>query len=249
MSMTFETQREENPETSPGGRVPIAAPKSRRHSWVNQLAWPALLVLLGAAAMSIDIPLAEWIRAKGLPGSLNKICQLAEVFGHGVGASVILLAAWILAPQERTRLPRAIAATYLAGLGANVVKLFLARARPHSIDRLLDVRAIDTFHGWFPFLSNGSGWQSFPSSHTAVAAGLAVGLSWVFPRGKWLFAALAVLAGAQRIASGNHFLSDALWGAALGWICAAACLPGGWFSPFFDRLETWQIAFLQRGRR
>lgn len=238
MSMSVETERQEG-EASSDGRP---APRHQSPNWIGQLAWPALFILLGLAALKIDLPLAQWIRNKGLPGGLKKLFELAEVFGHGAGAMAILLTAWVLAPSQRLRLPRAIGATYLAGLGANVVKLCLARARPHAVDRLLDISVMDTFHGWFPGLANSSGWQGFPSSHTAVAAGLAVGLSWVFPRGKWLFAAFAVLAAGQRIASGNHFLSDVLWGAATGWICAGACLPGGWLSPVFDRLQSWQIA-------
>jgi membrane-associated phospholipid phosphatase len=42
----------------------------------------------------------------------------------------------------------------------------------------------------------------------------------------------------QRMVGGYHYLSDTFWGAAVGWVCAGACLPGGWFSPVFDRLEA-----------
>ncbi len=249
MSTTVETKRREDRDAARENRGATTSLKPQTRHWTRQFAWPALLALLGAAALSVDIPLAQWLRAKGLPGGLNKLCQLSEVWGHGLGAAAILLAAWALAPQQRIKLPRMIGCTYLAGLGADIVKLFLARARPHTIGRSAEIRVFDTFHGWFPFLTNGSGWQSFPSSHTAVAVGLAMGLSWLFPRGKWLFAAFAVLAGAQRVASCNHFLSDASWGAATGWVFAAACLPGGWLSPIFDRLQTWQIARLDAAGR
>jgi PAP2 superfamily len=249
MSMSVETEPREIGDTSPAGLMAIGAPGNRSNHRTKQLVWPVLLALLGAAALSIDVPLAQWVRSKGVPGGVNKLCQLAEVFGHGAGAAAILLAAWVLAPRERTRLPRAIGTTYLAGLGANVVKFLLARSRPHTIEQLRGTSPLATFHGWLPAFSHGSAWQSFPSSHTAAAVGLALGLSWVFPRGKWLFAAFAVLAAGQRIVSSNHFLSDVLWGAALGWICAAACLPGGWLSPLFDRLETWQASLVQRVER
>ena len=192
--------------------------------------------------MSVDISVAQWIRAKGFPSGLNKLFQLSEVFGHGLGTAAILLTIWVLAPQLRVRLPRVIGAAFLPGIGANVVKLCLARQRPYSIHRLTDIRVFDTFQGWFPFLSKGTAWQSFPSSHTAVAVGLALGLSWLFPRGKWLFAGFAVLAAVQRLTSAHHFPSDVLWGAAVGWMCGAACLPGGWLSPTFDRLEAGLIA-------
>jgi membrane-associated phospholipid phosphatase len=247
MSMPIETERMERGDAPIPRRTAIVRPDEAGHG-ARKFVWPALLVLLGVAAMRVDLPLAHLLRSKGLPG-LNKPVQLAEVFGHGVGVAAILLTAWIVAPQVRAKLPRVVGAAYLGGLAADVAKLFLARARPHTIHQWTDLRVTDTFHGWFPFFSNGSSWQSFPSSHTAVAVGLAIGLSWLFPRGEWLFAAFAVLAGAQRVVSGNHFLSDVLWGAALGWLCATACMPGGWLSPLFDRLETWQIARSQRAVR
>jgi undecaprenyl-diphosphatase len=62
--------------------------------------------------------------------------------------------------------------------------------------------------------------QSFPSAHAATAVGLAIGLSALHPRGRWLFAAFALLAVVQRIEAQAHFSSDVLAGAAVG--CAAA---------------------------
>jgi membrane-associated phospholipid phosphatase len=117
------------------------------------------------------------------------------------------------------------------------MKLFLARSRPYAtkLDSLDGV--LQTFGQWFPWFSMKSPWQSFLSGHTATAVGLALGLSWLLPRGKWLFAVLAILVGLQRTASKNHFPSDVLWGAAIGWLIASACLPGGWLSRPFDRLE------------
>ena len=118
------------------------------------------------------------------------------------------------------------------------MKLLVARTRPNRafIESIDDVQS--TFKGFFPWFSTGFPLQSFPSGHTATAIGLALGLSWLFPRGKWLFAFFVILVAAQRIVGGYHFLSDTLWAAALGWVCASACLPGGWLSPPFDRLES-----------
>jgi membrane-associated phospholipid phosphatase len=65
--------------------------------------------------------------------------------------------------------------------------------------------------------------QSFPSSHAATAAGLAVALAALYPRGRWLYLTFAMLAGLQRIEAQAHFASDVLAGAALGCIVAAAC--------------------------
>jgi undecaprenyl-diphosphatase len=63
--------------------------------------------------------------------------------------------------------------------------------------------------------------QSFPSGHAATAAGLAVALAVLYPRGRWLFAVLAVLAALQRVEVQSHFPSDVLAGAALGCLTGA----------------------------
>lgn len=63
----------------------------------------------------------------------------------------------------------------------------------------------------------------FPSSHTATAAGLAIGLASAL-RGRWLFATFAVLVAGQHMISGYHFLSDTCFGALVGCVFAGCCL-------------------------
>jgi membrane-associated phospholipid phosphatase len=122
-----------------------------------------------------------------------------------------------------------------SGLAANACKLLIARVRPHSFS--FDGGAADTFYGWLPWLTTGSEYQGFPSAHMATAAGLAMGLAWLYPRGRLLFLFLAVSAGGQRIVSGDHFVSDVFWGAALGCFCATGLFDGGLLAPYFNRLE------------
>ena len=209
-----------------------------RRNWFRLIGIPAIFVILGVAAMAVDMPLSRWFHDKNLPDGLKKLCDLSEVFGHGLGVAAILITAAVLSPQLLPRLPRVIAGAYLSGAAALSMKLLVARTRPNRafIESIDNVQS--TFKGFFPWFSTGFPLQSFPSGHTATAIGLALGLSWLFPRGKWLFSFFVFLVAAQRIVGGYHFLSDTLWAAALGWICASACLPGGWLSPPFDRLES-----------
>ncbi|HTQ38102.1 MAG TPA: phosphatase PAP2 family protein [Pirellulales bacterium] len=204
---------------------------------MRRLAAPGFFTVLGFAALAIDLPLARWISTQPLPGFLEKTCGLAEVFGHGLGVAAILVTVWVLGPHLRSRLPRVICCAFLAGLIADGMKLLLSRSRPYKTDFASITSVWETFQHWFPFVSAGSGQQSFLSAHTATAVGLALGLSWLLPRGKWLFAFFALLVALQRIAGTDHFASDTLWGAALGWLVAAAFLPGGWLAARFDRLE------------
>jgi membrane-associated phospholipid phosphatase len=66
---------------------------------------------------------------------------------------------------------------------------------------------------------------------------LAVALGWLYPRGRWLFAAFAVMVACQRMEGGAHYLSDTLVGAAIGCLVATACVKRGWLAAQFERLE------------
>jgi membrane-associated phospholipid phosphatase len=219
--------------TSPPQDADIPLPRLRTisHLWTCA----AVLASIGVAALALDMPLAGWLRSGRCPGAIQKLFQVSEVFGHGLGVFYILLFIAVLDPWHRYAIPRIAAAAFGSGMLANLLKLFVARARPNSID--LHGNSLETFSGWFPMLTNGSAQQGFPSSHTATAAGLAIVLAYFYPRGRWLFPALAVLAAGQRVTDQFHFLSDAFWGAALGCIFAPLCVYGSSLSRAFDRLE------------
>ncbi len=119
---------------------------------------------------------------------------------------------------------------------ADAVKLLLARTRPRAFD--LAEPVLQTFIGWFRLGAGGSDHQAFPSGHVATAVGLALALGWAYPRGRWLFAGLAVLVACQRMQSDSHFLSDLLGAAALGFLAGWLFLPGGAWSGWLDRLES-----------
>jgi membrane-associated phospholipid phosphatase len=195
---------------------------------------------VGVAALAIDLPVARWVAAGNCPDFFEKLCALSETFAHGLGIAMIAVFIAVLDPLHRHVLPRVLAASLGAGLFANVLKLLIARTRPHHFD--LQADALDSFAGWFPMLGNTSWDQGFPSSHTATAAGLAIALACLYPRGRWLFPAVAALGGLQRVLSESHFLSDVFWGAAVGCIFAPLCIYGGRISKAFDRLEKRWLA-------
>lgn len=188
----------------------------------------ALLSALAAAAFLVDLPIARLVKEQGLPGELKRLIRLSETFGWGGTVALIILTAAIIDLRGwRIGLPLAVSA-FGAGALADGIKLFVARWRPSSAN--LAGHVSDTFLAWLPVLhqstmGNARGYavQSFPSSHAATAVGLAAALAALYPRGRWLFAMFAVLAGIQRIEAQAHFASDVLAGAAIGCIVAAAC--------------------------
>jgi membrane-associated phospholipid phosphatase len=182
----------------------------------------ALLAALTPLGFFADMSLARWAFAKGLPGDLKHVVQLAEVFAHGSGVFLILLAAAALDRRSWRVLPRLAIGAYGAGLLADVLKIVLPRRRPNVSD-VMNTGVADSFLGFFAW-RNAATWQealsrdiqSFPSGHAATAAGLACALSRLYPRAAWFFAGLTVLACFQRIAYQAHYLSDVLAGAAIG---------------------------------
>ena len=198
--------------------------------------WAAMLAGLGVAALAIDAPLAAWVHNGNSPSPLNKVCGLSEAMGHGMGVLLIAIVMATLDPSNRHRLPRILVAALGSGLLANICKLALARTRPNHFEFHLQ-SSLDSFGPWLPMLGNPSWNQGFPSSHAATAAGLAIVLSCIYPRGRVLFPVLAVLAGMQRVLEEAHFASDVFWGAAVGCAFAPLCVYGSALGRLLDRLE------------
>ena len=199
-----------------------------------------LVAVAVAAALVIDCRVAVWCTEANCPDYLKRLLYSAEPFGHGTGLVLVMVSVFLLDPRLRCALPRLFAMSAGAGLLANMLKLLVARARPlyHS----LEGGVLETFGGWLPFCEGGSSQQSFPSAHTATAVGLAVGLGWLYPRGRWLFAVVATLVALQRIESGYHYLSDTVCGAAIGLFVAFGCLNDRRLSVWFGRLERFLAA-------
>jgi membrane-associated phospholipid phosphatase len=223
-----------------------AGPRSR-HFWL----WAAALVLaaLSALATQVDLPLARWIKAataaREIPGDFLRLVQLSEAFAYGGTVALIILAALLLDPRGWRVVPRLAICVYGAGILADIGKLLVGRLRPRHAN--LDGPLAETFVGWLPSwnldrlaelgLSPGNNLRSFPSGHTTTAFGLALGLSLLYPRGRWLFLAIAMLAGYQRIDSESHFLSDVLAGAALALFTAALTTGNNTLARWLARLE------------
>lgn len=223
---------------STDGHPSPAAPGSRSPRYLLLVAGA---FLAGFAALSVDVPVAKWCAAGNCPGDLKKIFHLAETFAHGIGVAIILLAMFLLDPVRRWMMPRLVVMTISAGLCANLIKLTIARARPRAFD--LELGVWDSFAGWLPLTEAGSAGQSLPSAHTTTAFAFAIGLAWAYPRGRWLFATLAVLAACQRVVAEAHFLSDICWGAALGSLIGCGFVRG-WLSPKW--LDRWEASLARR---
>jgi membrane-associated phospholipid phosphatase len=207
-------------------------PKSRElaqevRSSVRLFLAAVFLILSGVAALCVDCPLALWFSQGHGPIVLHQLSNLAEFFGRPEFVVLVAAAIYAFDRNRRWALPVVIGLALASGLAADVVKMLVARARPHHFDLAGSVWS--TFCGWLPLTTAGSGGQSFPSGHTATAAGLALALVTLYPQARGVFLLLPIAVAYQRVDSGAHFLSDVLCGAAVACVVAALCVRSGIF--------------------
>jgi membrane-associated phospholipid phosphatase len=208
---------------------------------------PVLLALAAIAALAVDLPVGMRLRHWNAEASplYNKdvhaylgYFDIFEPFGHGLGVVIVLMVLHQLDPARRWAIPRVAACALAAGGAADLLKMVIIRSRPNDLPLDFGGSAWATFGHWLPMLSGQSGMQSFPSAHTATAAGFAAALIWLYPQGRLLFTLLAVLVGCQRIVCGAHFPSDVCAGAAAGCLAATFLLHVGRLPVWFDRWES-----------
>jgi len=195
------------------------------------------LLLLSVASMALlDHRCSGYFRAHPLSSEAMNLFQAAEHFGTPYGALLILVTAWIILPQVRTRVVRTISAAIAAGLLANVVKLCISRTRPGKFD--FDQSIWSSFTGVFQLGAGGSRHQGFPSAHTAFAIGFALMLGEMFPVARRWFLCVGALVAMQRIVACAHFPSDVLAGAAIGYVTARYYAGGTFVSRICEVVEA-----------
>jgi membrane-associated phospholipid phosphatase len=195
----------------------------------------ALLLALAALALAADMPLARFLADLDVPYEMRHVVRLGEAFGWGGSVALLIVAAVVLDRRGWRVIPRLAVVSFGSGLLADVIKLCVGRQRPFMTD--LDTPVSQTFLGCRLNLTSDDGVQSFPSAHAATAAGLAIALAVLYPRGRWLFAALAMLAAFQRLEVEAHYLSDVLAGASLGCLVGALCQLDCGLGRWFCKLE------------
>ena len=212
------------------------------------------LLVLAGLALAIDVRIARLVQTSKSPGEVQNAVRLSETFAWGGTVAMIILTAAALDPRGRRIIPRLAIGAFGAGALADFLKLLLARTRPSYSN--LEGAVFDTFVAWFPDWRERSldliynhKLQSFPSAHTATAVGLAAALAFLYPRGRWLFAGFALLAGIQRVQSGAHFPSDVLAGAALGCLVGALAQADWGLRPWLLEMESQGLGVADSERR
>ena len=183
------------------------------HDSISPRWWfvPLAFVLAGLVLLPIDVSVSSYFHGQR-SRTIDEFWEICETFGHGIGASFIVIAAVVIDPVGWRNLTGLLVGSLGSGLVADLLKLCIHRTRPRDID-------LTTCTVWDTFIRSGTAsksMHSIPSSHTATAVGLAIVLSALYPRGRYLFGVLAILVGMQRIVTQAHFPSDVCAGAAVG---------------------------------
>lgn len=97
-----------------------------------------------------------------------------------------------------------------SGIFIHIVKFCVGRQRPHKTENF-DPFVFHPFNIHWDF-------QSFASGHTQVMFTVATMLALAFPRAKWWFFAVAAFFGFTRVIIHDHFLSDVIGGAIVGYV-------------------------------
>lgn len=192
----------------------------RRESNRNELIFA---IDLFAAGVVVQLLLDRWIAALSNEFRDLPLFFLLTFVPDRVQSSLLFIAGMTLLIAYRARsgdLRRADRGMFVLGCGAvsgglaDVLKIVFGRLRPEA---LLN----DGAYG-FHILGGGEGFDSFPSSHSAIAAGIAGSLSTIWPTHRRMIFSVAAAVSASRVVIGNHYLSDALFGFAVGLVVVVA---------------------------
>ncbi len=190
----------------------------RQRRFQTRMAVGALVAFaVGLVCQAWDLEISQFVQRMKIPGDLRKAIGLSESFAHSSGGIVIFATLLWIDIKNRPKLWQAAFFTLICGVVSNVAKMMIPRYRPHSLDQS-EIEIASSWQTWgVPWTGSWfeEQFRSFPSGHSATAVALAIGLTQVYPRGKWIFATLAAAACFQRLESSAHFLSDIMGGAVI----------------------------------
>jgi undecaprenyl-diphosphatase len=207
--------------------VRLAAPAvtARPPAWTGQMTGVALLAWLGVVLIHpFDAAVVRAVGHSFLPPivALRDITNVGRSTAYLVCAFAVGLAASLLewrgfSRRKRARLAIvygqavfAFAAIALSGIAADVVKLFVGRARPN----LLDVYGANyraAFRGGYDF-------ASFPSGHATTLGAIAAVLALWFPRLRLPLGVVFLVLAFSRCAADAHYPSDVWAGFVFGFL-------------------------------
>ncbi|MEK2689222.1 phosphatase PAP2 family protein [Bdellovibrio sp. GT3] len=156
-------------------------------------------------------PLAREVTNIGLSEHYFTICILTWIFCAYVAPRFAKLKKYSASVDYFRRWGlNFLVALLVSGAMTHVVKFLVGRQRPHKSP------SFDPFV--FDHITTHWHWHSFSSGHSQVMFTTATMFCIAFPKYKWLWLAIAVMACATRVIIQDHFISDTIFGACVGYV-------------------------------
>lgn len=210
-------------------------------------ALPATLAIIGVVVLyPYDMAISRAARSIGLGGDIRREVEAWQQYGQLVSMLFVAALIVLLDGKRWRRLLDMAAAAVCSGIVLNLMKMFIGRPRP----KFDDAHTVLWPTGMYPIpgpnhtevmahaydLGKGisSDLWSMPSSHTAYAMVLSLFLVAMYPRLRWLAWGMVVFVGLARVATGAHWATDVIVGAAVGYIIARPAIRGYWGVRFVD---------------
>ena len=174
----------------------------------------SLALLAMAGLLGVDRFVAAWVRAQE-PDGLRQLAMAVSWVGargiYPITAALLLVWFWRFRPDRKgwRACLWVLTAEAAAAVLVRVLKVVFGRYRPDQ-----------ALAGQFEYFQLRSKGHSFPSGHTADAAAVATVLWFVYPRLRPVYVGWVVVMALARIGAAQHFVADAMIGAALGILCA-----------------------------
>jgi membrane-associated phospholipid phosphatase len=206
---------------------------------LGAVGWAALLGL--AFLVDRRVYLAAGRPRGSRAHAIEDLLSLFERMGESWFALLVGVTMLLLAPWRRGQVLAIWAAVLLELLvGQALLKPAIGKLRPAAALTSADVERLvatggsmaivdgeprnDGFALFRPPFSGPHEDLALPSGHTALAFAVLTVLGRILPRGRWWFCLLACGTAASRVLVGEHFLSDVVAGAGLGYASARAIL-------------------------
>jgi membrane-associated phospholipid phosphatase len=178
--------------------------------------------------------------------------QTVQQYGQLSAILIGLVIIWLMDPGRRQRLLDWLAAIAVSSFSCILLKMCLGRPRPKYHDPtafvgLWNAYPFPTRTGEIAFryswdLTNRHPWElwSMPSSHTALAAVMSVFLVSLYPRLRPFAVAMVVLVGCCRVLFRDHYPTDVVVGAFIGYVIAHYAVALCWGQRAFEWIR-WKL--------
>ena len=180
------------------------------------------VVAVIASYLELDRPVALWVHyhlRRPHRGVINQLAHIPDPIVLFAIAVFLLLGLQTLLGRS---LSKHRAAAFVCSVSViftetikDLLKFFFGRTWPETWTENNPSFINNGVYG-FHFMHGGKAYQAFPSGHMAATCAVIAVLWIAYPRFRWLYTIIGILAGAGLVGMNYHFLSDIIAGAFVG---------------------------------